>query len=110
MNLGTVYALEIDFLDFNTVYISGNGGVYKSIDGGNTWNIVGDVNFTSLSHSVKDIKLNPSDNNILFVATDEGLFKSTNAGNSFNTIMTGNFLEIEFHPNSSDTMYFVKQA
>ena len=24
--------------------------------------------------------------------------------------MTGNFLEIEFHPNSADTMYFVKQT
>ena len=23
--------------------------------------------------------------------------------------MSGNFLEIEFHPNSSDTMYFVRQ-
>ena len=31
-------------------------------------------------------------------------------GNYFNQIMSGNFMEIEFHPNSADTMYFIKQA
>ena len=44
------------------------------------------------------------------MASDEGLFKSIDRGDNFSTIMTGNFLEIEFHPNSSDTMYFVKQT
>jgi photosystem II stability/assembly factor-like uncharacterized protein len=110
LELNGVYAIEIDFTDFNTVYISGNGGIYKSVDAGNNWNIIGDANFVSLNHSVKDIKLNPTNNQILFAATDEGLFKSVDAGNNFNTIMSGNFLEIEFHPNSVDTMYFVKQT
>ncbi len=110
LELNGVYAIEIDFTDFNTVYISGNGGIYKSVDAGNNWNIIGDANFVSLNHSVKDIKLSPINNQILFAATDEGLFKSVDAGNNFNTIMSGNFLEIEFHPNSVDTMYFVKQT
>ncbi|MGY8989071.1 MAG: WD40/YVTN/BNR-like repeat-containing protein, partial [Flavobacteriales bacterium] len=109
LELNGVYAIEIDFTDFNTIYISGNGGIYKSVDGGNNWNIIGDANFVSLNHSVKDIKLNPTNNQILFTATDEGLFKSVDGGNNFNTIMSGNFLEIEFHPNTADTMYFIRQ-
>ena len=44
------------------------------------------------------------------LTTDKGLFKSTDRGDNFTTIMTGNFLEIEFHPNNVDTMYFVKQT
>ena len=44
------------------------------------------------------------------LTTDKGLFKSVDRGDNFTTIMTGNFLEIEFHPNSADTMYFVKQT
>ena len=72
--------------------------------------MIGDEKYTSLSHSVKDIKLNPSNNHILFAATDERLFKSVDGGNNFNTIMTGNFLEIEFHPNTADTMYFIRQT
>ena len=109
LELNGVYAIEVDFTDFNTIYISGNGGIYKSTDGGNNWDVIGDSNFVSLDHSVKDIKLSPTNNQILFTATDEGIFKSIDGGNNFNTIMSGNFLEIEFHPNTADTIYFVRQ-
>ena len=109
LSLNTVYAIEVDYTNPNIVFISGNGGIYKSIDGGINWIIIGDASFTSLNHSVKDIKLKPSNNQELFVASNQGLFHSTNAGVNFNQIMSGNFLEIEFHPNSTDTMYFVKQ-
>ncbi|MDG1718741.1 MAG: hypothetical protein P8H17_02815, partial [Flavobacteriales bacterium] len=109
IELNGVYAIEVDFTDFNTIYISGNGGIYKSTDGGNNWDVIGDSNFVSLNHSVKDIKLSPTNNQILFTATDEGIFKSIDGGNNFNTIMSGNFLEIEFHPNTADTIYFVRQ-
>ena len=104
LSLNTVYAIEIDYTNPDIIFISGNGGIYKSIDGGINWIIIGDASFTSLNHSVKDIKLKPSNNQELFVASNQGLFHSTNAGVNFNQIMSGNFLEIEFHPNSTDTM------
>ena len=108
--LNGVYAIEIDFMHPETIYISGNGGIYKSYDSGVNWTDIGDAAFTNLSHSVKDIKLKPNNNLILFIASDEGLFKSIDGGYNFTTIMNGNFLEIEFHPNSADTMYFIKQS
>ena len=110
ISLNGVYAIEIDFLDPDVIYISGNGGIFRSYDSGSNWTSIGNATFTNLFHSVTDIKLNPTNNLELFVATDEGLFKSTDRGDNFSTIMTGNFLEIEFHPNSADTMYFVKQT
>ena len=82
------------------IYISGNGGIFRSYDSGSNWTSIGNTTFTNLFHSVTDIKLNPTNNLELFVATDEGLYKSTDRGDNFSTIMTGNFLEIEFHPNS----------
>jgi len=108
--LNGVYAIEIDFTNPEIIYISGNGGIYKSYDGGVNWTIIGDATFTALSHSTKDIKLSTTNNQILFIASDEGLFKSIDGGNNFTLIMNGNFLEIEFHPNNPITMYFVKQA
>ena len=80
LELNGVYAIEIDFTDFNTIYISGNGGIYKSVDGGNNWNIIGDANFINLNHSVKDIKLHPQDNQKLFVASNQGLYLSNTIG------------------------------
>ena len=118
--LNGVYAIEIDFSNPDIIYIDGgHEGIYKSYDGGLNWIVIGDSAFTSLSHSIKDIKLNPNNNQILFVASSQGLFKSTDGGSNFtnvttgvipNSISPGNFQEIEFHPNSSDTMYFIKEG
>ena len=110
LDLGTVYALEIDFSNPDIVYISKSAEVLKSVDGGLNWTSIGDTTFTNYNHSVKDIKLSPNNNQDLFVASSYGLYRSLNGGSNFSKIMDGNFLEIEFHPNSADTMYFVKQT
>ena len=109
LHLSGVYAIEIDHQNEDIIYISGNGGVYKSLNGGLLWNIVGDPVFNGQSHSIKDIKLHPQNNQILFIASNQGLYKSTNSGNTFTEIMSGEFQEIEFHPLSADTMYFIKK-
>ena len=108
LSLGSVYSLEIDFLNNDIVYISGNGMLYKTMDGGATWVISGDTLFNSQAHSIKDIKLDPNNNQRLFVASNQGLYLSNNSGINFTQIMDGSFQEIEFHPNSSDTMYFIR--
>ncbi|MDG2138574.1 MAG: PKD domain-containing protein [Flavobacteriales bacterium] len=109
LHLSGVYAIEIDFQDPDIIYISGNGGVYKSSDAGVNWNITGGNTFNSQSHSIKDIKMHPQNNQILFLASNNGLYKSIDAGITFNEIMSGEFQEIEFHPINADTMYFIKQ-
>ena len=43
------------------------GGIYRSYDSGSNWTIIGDASFTNLSHDVKDIKFNPTNNLELFV-------------------------------------------
>ena len=108
--VSSVYAIEIDFSNDSIIYISGNNKLYKSIDSGQNWIIVGDSLFNSLNHSIKDIKLNPDDNQHLFVASNHGLFVSNNGGNNFNNIINGIVQEIEFCPSSSDTIYAINQT
>ena len=91
LSLGSVYSLEIDFLNNDIVYISGNGMLYKTMDGGVTWIISGDTLFNSQAHSIKDIKLDPNNNQRLFVASNQGLYLSNNSGINFTQIMDGSF-------------------
>ena len=49
--VSSVYAIEIDFSNDSIIYISGNNKLYKSIDSGQNWIIVGDSLFNSLNHS-----------------------------------------------------------
>ena len=76
ISLNSVYAIEIDFTNPDIIYISGNEKLYKSTNSGTSWSIIGNTSFTNLSHSIKDIKLNPDNNQILYVASNQGLFKS----------------------------------
>ena len=53
--------------------------------------------------------MHPQNNQILYVVSNQGLYKSTDGGLNLNEIMSGEFQEIEFHPLSADTMYFIRQ-
>ena len=72
LDIGGVYAIEIDFTNPDIVYISPFGGIYKSYDGGANWTVIGDAAFINLSPGISDMKLKPSNNLELFVASDEG--------------------------------------
>jgi photosystem II stability/assembly factor-like uncharacterized protein len=59
-----------------------SGGVYKSIDGGVSWNAV----FTDVGGHVLSFAFDPSTAGTVFVGTDHGVFMSINGGQS-----SGNF-------------------
>jgi len=68
-------------------------GVYKSQDGGRTWELLratSDNDLTSVSafEIVNSIAVNPA-NGDLYVATFEGVHRSTNGGNSFEEVLVG---------------------
>lgn len=92
---GRITDLAVCPTDLDKFYVgAASGGVYKTIDGGNTWANV----FTNAPViSIGDIALDPNDENTLYVGTGEanassysflgnGLYKSTNAGLSWEHI------------------------
>lgn len=96
-NYPEIYEMVIDPNNENTIYaatVGGlSGGVYKSTDGGSTWNrkISGISNYR-----LDSIALDPNDSNIIYTGVDGsayqenngGIYKSTNSGESFSLITT----------------------
>jgi hypothetical protein len=81
-------------------YVKETGcGVYKSIDGGVTWNTTG------LSWDQSDIKygykliIHPSNSSILLAATSDGIYRTTDAGVNWTQEIAGEFQDIEFKAN-----------
>ena len=97
---GRVSAIAIDPTDNNTVYIGGaEGGVWKTTDGGNTWNPLTD-NMPSLASG--SIVIDPANHQTIYAGTGEdnfsgdsyygaGILKSTDGGNTWTNIL-GPFL------------------
>ncbi|MBL0273503.1 MAG: hypothetical protein IPQ06_10625 [Chitinophagaceae bacterium] len=92
------------------------GGLWKTTDGGNTWNSLFDKEATL---SIGNMALAPSDNNILYVGTGEanifrsslpgvGMYKSLDAGKSFRHIgleNTGTISRVVVHPKNPNIVY-----
>src|SRR5256885_3883957 len=99
-------------------YMGGTGGgVWKTADGGLTWQPVSDKFFTA--GSVGALAIAPSDPNVVYAGTGEsplrgnlspgdGLYKSTDAGKTWKKVGladAGQIAHVEVHPQNPDLAY-----
>ena len=88
--------------------ISASNGVYKTINGGNTWQKLPDfpgVNSATL-YQGRQLIINPANPNTLLAATSIGLFRTTDSGNHW-TLVTGNdnIWDIRYKPADTTVVY-----
>jgi len=115
---GRVRAIAIHPNDPLTVYIgAANGGIWKTIDGGQTWEDIGH-DLESLSFGA--ITIDPNNPETIYAGTGEcaylqgfigfdgkGIFKSTDGGNTWNQITNGigvitSFADLAVSPHNSN--------
>jgi len=110
--------------DIFTYYMGATGGgVWKTTDGGATWNNISDGFFNTTG--IGDITVAPSDHNIVYVGTGEscirgvktshgdGMYKSTDAGKTWKHIglaETRHIGEVYVHPKNPDWVYVAAQG
>ena len=95
-----VSGIAIDPNDSNIIYIatgdddasdSYSAGVFKSIDGGLTWNETGlSPDTQDEFDTMNEIVIDPTNSNVVWVGTTDGLQKSVDAGATWEVKLTGN--------------------
>lgn len=124
-----VFSLTIDPNDFDTIWVglSGLGGVYRSIDGGNTWELRNSGIKESVGFTVRGMSIEPGNSNVVYAAgeisswlwageslqgklfdlTQGVVYRSTNGGEFWNEIWRGNNLAryVLIDPNDPDVLY-----
>ena len=111
-----VSGIAIDHNDSDIIYIatgdddagdSYSVGVFKSNDGGASWNETG-LNPLNSPHSMNDIYMHPIDSNILWVATSNGVYKTVNGGSTWVSNLPGvNTKDIKIKPGNPSVIYAV---
>jgi len=80
-----VFSINIDPTNSSIIYAATSTGIYKSTNGGNSWNRIGS-NKTGLSNSFnKCIAIDYKNHFVLYATSQKGVFKSTNQGKSWFT-------------------------
>ncbi|WP_093667271.1 fibronectin type III domain-containing protein [Tenacibaculum sp. MAR_2009_124] len=112
-----VSGIVIDPNDSNIIYISTGDddnadsyglGVFKTIDGGRTWN-TNAIYTPDIGEYGRggELYMHPNNSNILWNATSQGLYKTTDAGKSWNLILEGWIRDLKLKPNNPDVIYAV---
>lgn len=94
--------------------VSYGDGVYKSVDGGKTWENMG----LKKSEHIAKILIDPRDSNTVYVASqgplwapggDRGLYKTTDGGKTWNAVLTisenTGVTDVVMDPRNPDTLY-----
>jgi len=105
-----VSGIAVSPLNSNEIYISTGDydggdtysiGVYKSIDGGTTWNPTGSIN----SNNTAEIIAHPTTAGLLFLAGSSGIWRTDNGGTTWTNVQTGYFDDVAFKPGDPSTVY-----
>ena len=85
-------------------YTRRSAGVYKSYDGGYTWQETGTLPVSGAYYGY-DLVQDPNNANILLAATSNGLFKTVNGGASWYEVLSGRISDVKYRPGSSTGVY-----
>jgi hypothetical protein len=79
-------------------------GVYKSVDGGNTWAATGLSFSVSNRRMLSKILINPA-NNYIVVGGQAGIYRSTNGGATWTQTSTKSIRDLDARPGTPSTIY-----
>lgn len=80
-------------------------GVFKSSDGGISWQPTGDFPATTGNCHGYKLLQHPVNANTLYATTTDGIYKTSDGGNSWLLVQPGSFTDLECKPGNPDIMY-----
>ncbi|MBC7865716.1 MAG: T9SS type A sorting domain-containing protein [Bacteroidia bacterium] len=90
---------------FKTLQGHFSAGIYKSTDGGLSWNVTGlSYNQSQLMYP-QEMIIDPVNPAILMLVSNTGIWRTTNSGTNWTNVQAGNFYSIAFNPLNRNVVY-----
>lgn len=95
--------------DFNTVYLGGSAGLYKTTNGGvNGWNILNAGLGGGPGSDIRSLSIAQSSPNTVIAGTGNGIYKTTDGASNWTatgTVSTTDILSVAIDPGNEQIMY-----
>ncbi len=108
--VGDVQSLRIHPTDENTVIMSTANDLWRTTDGGATWNVIGQPSFVSQNVRASEIAFNPENPDIVYAACNNGFWRSINGGDNWTEVLTQQCRTIAFQPGDASAMYTIEEV
>ncbi len=96
-------AVKIHPTNTNTFLVASNNRIYRSTDGGTTWN---EEHY--MGGGGYEFRYHPTQHNIIFCTGSKGLFRSNDGGDTWSQIFSETCYDIDFHPTDNSLIYLLK--
>ena len=103
--------IEVDYNNPDIIYVATGDreagdtytyGIFKSIDGGKTWN---DTNFPN-AYRITELLINPQNGNQLYAATNQGIYKTVDGGVNWTQILSDVYIkQMVYKPGDFNVIY-----
>ncbi len=93
--------LEVDPTNSDIVYLGSQHDIYKTTDGGTSWNSV----YYNWNNAASSIIINPNNEQIVLAAGSERILRSSNAGANWTEVWTGRCYDLKFKPGDPNIVY-----
>ncbi len=103
--INTVRAISIHPTDPDVVIASSEGELWRTTDGGATWQVMGDASFQAIYITAYDILFNPETPSIVYAACEQGFFRSTDGGSNWTEILDHFCMSVAVKPDDASIVY-----
>ena len=105
LSILTVSVVKIDPTNANIVFAYSDSKIYRTTNGGLTWQVV----YTEDNLRLNEILVSPSNNQIIIAAGYGGLLRSTDGGNTWTKSYTDHCWDLKFKTDDASVVFLLKK-
>ncbi|MFN0033409.1 MAG: VPS10 domain-containing protein [Flavobacteriales bacterium] len=107
---GDVQSIRIHPTNYNIVLMSTANDLWRTVDGGETWSVIGQVGFVSQNIRASQIDFNLDNPDIIYAACNLGFYRTTDGGDNWTEVLLGQCRTIAIKPDDASVVYTIQEV
>jgi photosystem II stability/assembly factor-like uncharacterized protein len=108
--IGDVQSLRVHPNDDNVVLMSAANDLWRTENGGISWQVIGQADFVSLNIRASEMAFSPDNPDIVYAATNLGFYLSGDGGDTWSEMLTQECNTLAIKPNDPSVVYTIQRV